>query len=153
MQEVAKRTKTLPIISLVLMEAIGCVRAKRLVGSSVRRNCAFGPKTLVSHRFSCSRYPNAPKHSRNIILGLKEVIGYVRAKKFIRSSEPRNSAFGHCFASIFVQEVVKRTKTLTIIILGLMEAIGCIRDKICRKVGSPKLCVRPRNARFTSFFI
>ena len=63
----SKRTKTLPIIILGLTLVIGSVRAKKFVGSSVCQNCAFGPQMLFSHHFSCSRYPNPPNHSQNII--------------------------------------------------------------------------------------
>ena len=66
-QEVAKRTKTVSIIVFGLTEVIGFVRAKKFVGSSVCQNCAFGPEMLFAHHFSCSRYPNPPKHSQNII--------------------------------------------------------------------------------------
>ena len=49
--------------------------------------------------------------------------GFGTPKQYVRV--PKNTLF----ASIFVQEVAKRTKTLTIIVLGLTEVIGCVRAK------------------------
>ena len=49
------------------------------------------------HEFCNFLVPNVPKLSKilpNIILGLTEVIGCVRAKKLIGGSGPQNSAFG-----------------------------------------------------------
>ena len=50
--KVAKCSKTLPSNVLGLMKVIGCVRAKKFIGSSVVQNSAFDPETHVSHLFS-----------------------------------------------------------------------------------------------------
>src|SRR5579883_241626 len=103
---VAKWSKTLPNIILGLIEAIGCVCAKTFVGPSIPRNSTLVYRNApVSHRFACIRVAKCSKTLPNIILGLMEAIGCVRAKTFVGSLVPRNIAFGfrntpvsHCFA-------------------------------------------------------
>src|SRR5579883_1312974 len=131
---VAKCSKTLLDIILGLMEVIGCARAKTFVGTSVPRNRAWVYQNApVSHRFGCNRVAKSSKTLPNIILGLMEVTGYARAKTFVGTSLPRNSALvhpnvpvSHRFACICV---ARCSKTLPNIILGLMEIIGCAGAK------------------------
>src|SRR5579883_2136935 len=75
-------------------------------------------------------------------LGLMEAIRCVRAKTFIGTSVSRNSAsvyrntpVSHRFACI---RVAKCSKTLQNIILGLMEAIGCVRVKTFVRSSVPR---------------
>ena len=128
---------------LGLMEAIGSVRAKTFIGTSVSRNSASVYRnTTVSHRFACIRVAKCSKTLPNIILGLMEAIGSVRAKTFVRSSlfwnselVYRNTPVSHPFACI---RVAKCSKTLQNIILGLMEAIGCVRVKTFVRSSVPR---------------
>ena len=77
------------------MEAIGCVRAKMFVGNSVPRDRAFKYQNApVSHRFGCIRVAKGFKTRPNIILGLMEAIGCVRAKTFVGISVPETVASG-----------------------------------------------------------
>ena len=69
-----------------------------------------------------------------------EVIGCVRAKKSVGSSEPRNSTSGYRKTPVLPRFSCRRYRV-------------CSCQKICRKFGTPKLCIRPRNARFASFFM
>ena len=87
----------------------------------------------VSHRFACIRVAKGLKTRPNIILGLMEAIGCVRAKTSVGSPVPRTSGFGyrdkpvyHRFACIRVGKV---SKMLPNIILGLLKAIGCVHAK------------------------
>ena len=98
------------------------------------------------HEFCNFFVPNLPKRSktlRNIISGLTEVIGCVRAKKLVGGSGPPKH--------FFVPNVPKRSKTLPNIVLGLTEVIGCVlAKKLVGGSGPPKQCIRTRNTSFAS---
>src|SRR5689334_18103065 len=125
------------------MEAIGCVRAKTFVGTSVPRNSAFGYRNApVSHRFACIRVAKCSKTHSKIILCLMEAIGCVRAKTFVETVVPRNSTLlyrnapvSHLLSCI---RVAKCSETHPKIILGLMEAIGCVRAKRSLELWHPE---------------
>ena len=70
-------------IILGVMEAIGCVRVKTFVGSSVPRNSALGYRNApVSHRFECMGVVKSFKMLPNIILGLMGVFMRNICRKF-----------------------------------------------------------------------
>src|SRR5690348_8989358 len=116
------------------MAAIGCVRAKGFVGTSVTRNSAFWYRIApVSHRFACIRVAKCSKTLPNIILGLMEAIGCVLVKSFVGTSVPQKRAFSYRNAPVPHRlarfRVAKCSKTLPNIISGLMESIGCVHAK------------------------
>ena len=93
----------------------------------------------------------------NIILGRMEAIGSVRVKTFVGSGVPRNSALeyrntpaSHRFECI---RVVKSSQKLPNIILGLMEAIGCVHAKTFVESSVPRnIALGYRNASVSHGF-
>ena len=61
---VPKCSKTLPNIVFGLIEVIGCVRAKKLVGGFGPPKQCVRPPNRSFATFSCRTYRNAPKHSQ-----------------------------------------------------------------------------------------
>src|SRR5579883_1959847 len=90
---------------------------KHHFGSNGPRKSAFGyQNTPVSHRLEFIREAKCSKTLPNIISGLMEAIGCVRAKTFVRTSVPRNNALlyrnapvSHRFACIRVAKCSKKT--------------------------------------------
>ena len=62
---IPKRSKTLPNIVLSVMEVIGCVRPKKLVGGSGPPKQCIRTRNRSFATFSCRTYRNAPKHSQS----------------------------------------------------------------------------------------
>ena len=77
-----------PKHQLDLMEAIGCSceNVRRNFGTS--KQCISVQNTPVSHRFVCIGVAKCSKTLPNIIFGLMEAIGCVRAKTFVGTLYP-----------------------------------------------------------------
>src|SRR5690349_3185359 len=81
------------------------------------KQCVTIPKrTSLSHRFACIQIAKCCKTLPNIILGLMEAIGCVRAKTFVGTSIPRNSAL-------------------------LYRNALCSCENVHRNFGTPKQCI------------
>ena len=95
------------------------------------RNSAFGPETRVLQLFRAERtemLQNTPKHRFGSNGGYWVRSGE-KARRRFRTPKTVDSAPKNEFCNFFVPNVPKCYKTLPIIILGLMEVIGCVRAK------------------------
>src|SRR5689334_11762420 len=107
---------------------------KTFIGIVVLRNSRLVYRNApVSHLLACIRVAKCSKRHPKILLGLMEPIGCVRAKTFVGTVVPRNSALVYRNAPVSHllsgNRVAKCSKTHPKIILGLMEAIRCVHAK------------------------
>ena len=92
----------------------------------------------------------------NIVCGLLETIGCVRANIFYRSSVPRNIELGSDTPALHLfyangSEMLQNTPIHRLWSIGDNWVCSC--ERILRKFGTSKQCIPPRNTFFASFFM